>query len=280
MVSNGALAGMAVCAVTSAALPIGAYLIARRSMALCLRNVLAGAVLFILFARGLEWVVFVSVPRLAPQAEGWLRSHTPMLALYGAAVSGVIEEAGRLLGLRYLARPREAPGTAVAYAIGHGGAEAIVVGVIGAMSIFVVGLLINMGQLDSALGGYLSRSTLSQMLGLERATAPMMMLGGLERACAFIFQIALTLIVWRAVRTGAYWLFGAAVLAHIVLNLPVWLVVTGALQLPLWVFEGIYIIPAAGVLAILIIWLQPERPSVCFGARSFLLRRQPPAALD
>lgn len=280
MVSNGAFEGMAACAVVSAALPIGAYLIARRSMALSLRNVLAGAVLFILFARGLEWVIFVSVPRLAPQADAWLRSHTPMLALYGAAVSGVIEEAGRFIGLRYLARPQAASGTAIAYAIGHGGAEAILVGVIGAMSIFAVGLLINIGQLDSALAGYLARSTLSQMRGLEHATALMMLMGGLERACAFTFQVALTMVVWRAVRTGAYWLFGAAVLAHVALNLPVWLVVTGAIRLPLWIYEGIYAIPALGVLAILVIWLQPDRPPACAGARSFLLRRPPPAALD
>ena len=271
MVSNGALAGMAVAAAISAALPIGAYLIARRSLTLSIRNVAAGAVLFILFARGLEWVIFVSVPRVAPQLNTWFLTHAPVLALYGAVVSGVVEEAGRFVGLRYLARPRQDPGTAVAYAIGHGGAEAIVVGVLGVLGFFLVGLLINADQLEGTLGGYLSKTTLLQMRGLEQVTAPMMLMGGIERISCFIFQTALTLVVWRAVRDRAYWLLAAAVLAHIALNIPAWLAVTGLLQAPQWIYEGIYLIPALGVLAILIIRLQPERSPAAARTRSPML---------
>jgi uncharacterized membrane protein YhfC len=259
MVSNGALAGMAAAAIISAALPIGAYLAARRRFTLSMRNLFVGAVLFVLFARGLEWVIFVSAPRLAPQLNAWFMTHTPVLALYGAVVSGVVEEAGRFLGLRYLARPSEDPGTAAAYAIGHGGAEAIVVGVLGALGFFLAGLLINAGQLDAALGGHLSKTTLLQIHGLEKATALMTLMGGVERISFFIFQIALTLVVWRAVRRRAWWLLGAAVLAHIALNIPAWLAVTGLLRAPPWLYEGIYLIPALGVLAILVIRLQPER---------------------
>src|SRR5665213_497731 len=194
MVSDGTLAGMAATAIISAALPLGAYLAARRSFTLSIRNVLVGAVLFVLFARGLEWVIFVSAPRVAPQLNAWFMTHAPVLALYGAAVSGVVEEAGRFLGLRYLARPSEDPGTAAAYAIGHGGAEAIVVGVLGVLGFFLASLLINTGQLDATLAGHLSKATLLQIRGLEQATALMMVMGGVERISFFIFQIALTLV--------------------------------------------------------------------------------------
>ena len=271
MVSNGALAGMAVSAVISAALPIGAWLAARRSVTVSVRNIVAGAVLFVLFARGVEWGIFVCAPRVAPPLNPWLLAHMPALALYGAVVSGVVEETGRFLGLRYLAGPRTDPGTPIAYAIGHGGAEAVIVGLIGVLGALLVSLLINTGQLDATLGGYLSKTTLLQMRGLEQATAPMMMLGGVERACSFIFQVALTLVVWRAVRTRAPWLFVAAVLAHVALNLPAWLAVTGLLRAPLWIYEGIYAIPALGLLAIVVIRLQPERPAEAAGARSFML---------
>lgn len=273
MVSNGALAGMAVAAVISAALPVGAYLIARRRLTLSIRNVAAGAVLFILFARGLEWVIFVSVPRAAPQLNAWFMTHTPALALYGAVVSGVVEETGRYLGLRYLAKPRQDPGTAVAYAIGHGGAEAIVVGVLGVLGFVLVGLLINADQLDATLGDYLSKSTLMQMHGLEQVTGPMMLVGGIERISCFIFQTALTLVVWRAVRDRAHGLLAAAVLAHIALNIPSWLVGTGLLQVPLWIYEGVYLVPALGVLAILISRLQPERtPAAALRSRATIDR--------
>lgn len=271
MVSNEALAGMAVTAIVSTALPVGVFLAARRSMMLSLRNVVVGAVLFVLFARGLEWVIFESTPRIAPQLGVWFMAHAPVLALYGAVVSGVVEEGGRYLGLRYLARPREQTGTAVAYAIGHGGAEAIIVGVLGVFSALVVGVLINAGQLDSALDSYVSRTTLVQMRGLEHVTGPMMAIGGVERIGSFIFQFALTLVVWRSIRTNAPWLFAAAVLAHIALGLPAWLVVMGVLHISLWIYEGIYLIPALGVLAILVIRLQPERPSAASSARSLLL---------
>ena len=270
MVSNGALAGMAVSAVISAALPIGAWLAARRSVTVSVRNVVAGAVLFVLFARGVEWVIFVCAPRAAPPLNPWLLAHMPALALYGAVVSGVVEETGRFLGLYYLARPRTDPGTPVAYAIGHGGAEAVIVGVIGVLGALLVSVLINTGQLDTTLGWY-SKTTLFQMRGLEQATAQVMLLGAVERVCSFIFQIALTLIVWRAVRTRAPWLFAAAVLAHVALNLPAWLAVTGLLRTPLWIYEGIYVIPALGLLAIFLIRLQPERPSARAAARSFPL---------
>lgn len=271
MVSNGALAGMAATAIISAALPIGAYLVARRSFTLSIRNVLVGAVLFVLFARGLEWAIFMSAPRVAPQLNAWFMTHAPALALYGAVVSGVVEEAGRFLGLRYLARPRQDPGTAAAYAIGHGGAEAIVVGVLGVLSFLLVGLLINAGQLDATLGGYLSKTTLLQMRGIEKITTLMMLMGGVERISFFIFQIALTLVVWRAVRDRAYWLLGAATLAHIALNIPAWLAVTGLLRVSPWLYEGIYLIPALGVLAILVIRLQPERSPAAGRTRSLML---------
>ena len=214
-VSQSALAGLACAALISLLAPFAVYALCRRRMVLATRNILLGAGVFVLFALVLESALHFYVLKHNPVTSAWLGSHPFGFAAYAAGAAALFEETGRFLAMRFLVKPTGDPGTALAYGIGHGGMEAIVVGALAQASSLFMAVMLNLGKLDAMLGGKVPPATLAKMrdgyVHLDFATA---LLGGAERIWALLIQIALSLLVWRAVsRRQVHW-FLAALAAH------------------------------------------------------------------
>jgi uncharacterized membrane protein YhfC len=215
IVSQTALLGLACAALISLLAPFLVYFVCRRRMVLSLRNVALGAGVLVLFALMLESAMHWYILKHNPVTSAWINGHAWGFVAYAAGAAALFEETGRFLAMRLFAKRTGDPGTAVAYGIGHGGIEAILIGALAQTSSLAMAVMLNLGRLDAMLAHRVPPAALVKLHAsyahLDFATA---LVGGMERVCALLIQIALSLLVWRAVsRKEARWFF-AALAAH------------------------------------------------------------------
>jgi uncharacterized membrane protein YhfC len=258
MVSQAILLGLAASAVLPVIWPAAIFVVCRRRMTLSARNILVGAAVFFVFSlvleRGLHAVLLTGNPLTAQ----WFRAHAIGYALYGCLAAGVFEEVGRYLGMRFLVRPSGNPGSAVAYGIGHGGCEAMVVGSLAMAQSLVFALMLNAGRLETTLGTALAPDVLAHLrAGLEQLTLAPLALAAVERLAAIVIQIGLSLVVWRAVERRRRQFLALAIVLH------------AAIDFPAGLFQ-------AGITSM----LAAEAPVLLLGAAlvAFFIHRLPPAA--
>ena len=115
-------------------------------------------------------------------------SHYFIYMAITAFSAGVFEETGRVVGLGVLRKGKTSWMDAVAFGLGHGGIEAVWIGVIG---------------------------VLPNVLNEDTSISVAVLLSGAERFCAMAFHILLTLVIMEGIRRHKklfYWLI--AVVLH------------------------------------------------------------------
>lgn len=215
MVSTGGLIGIVFNLVVSLLGPFAVYFALWRRMTLSWRNIGIGAGMFVLTALVLEQILHFAVLKADPVTAAWFKANHWAFAVYGALAAGLFEETGRYIGLRFLARRTGNPGTAVAYGLGHGGMEMLLIGALAQAAALGLALLNNRGLLDALLGTKLPPDALAalhaQFAHLTFATAS---IAGFERIMALALHIALTFVVWRAVELRKTRFLFAAIAFH------------------------------------------------------------------
>lgn len=186
------------------------------------KTILIGAAVFIVFALVLEPILHQVVLK-GPHGQA-IMGNTWYFALYGGLAAGIFEETGRFLAMKFLLKkePEEAR-TAVAYGVGHGGAEMLLIFGLTMISNLAISLMINIGQADTILTAVPAEAKAqvdAQFAQLQSAGAGSYLLGLWERVSALILQLGLSVMVWTAVRKGGkwLWLFPAAILLHFVVD--------------------------------------------------------------
>ncbi|MBQ3711359.1 MAG: YhfC family intramembrane metalloprotease [Bacteroidales bacterium] len=200
---------------------VAPFLLARwaiRNLKAGLKSVLTGAGVFVLFALILESIVHQIVLK-GPHGAAII-GNTYYYALYGGLMAGLFEEAGRFLSMKFILK-KESPAakTGIAYGVGHGGIELLIIFGVTMVSNLAISALINSGNLDVLLATVpeANRAQVqAQLEGLQTLTVGTLLFGLWERVSAIILQIGLSIIVWTAVRKGGkwLWLFPAAILLH------------------------------------------------------------------
>ena len=250
MISNAALGAMALSILISASAPFAIHFVLRRRMTLSWRNIGIGAGMFFLSALVLEQILHYFMLKADPVTAAWFKSHRWGFAIYGLAAAGVFEETGRYIGLRFLAKRTGNPGTAVAYGLGHGGLEMLLIGALAQASALVLALLDRAGLLGVVLAGKLPPKTLAvihnQFVHLTVLTAS---IGWVERLMALTAQISLTFVVWRAVETKRTRLLFVAIALHALVDSGAALLQAGYIT-SVWVAEGCVL--AAVIVTVLI----------------------------
>jgi uncharacterized membrane protein YhfC len=249
MVSQAVLIGLVTSAVLCAVWPVAIFVICRRRMTLLIRNVLVGAGVFFVFSQLLEKALHAYLLKANPTTAAWFQAHAVGFALYGCLAAGLFEEVGRYLGMRFLVKPSGNPGTAVAYGIGHGGLEAVLIGSLALAQTFVFAMLLNAGRLDATLGAALSPGALAQLRGtLEQLTLAGLATAALERLITMLVHIGLSLVVWRAVERRQLGFLALAILLHAVVDFPAGLYQAG--QLSGLAVEGMLVVVGAALAAV------------------------------
>ncbi|GFI58805.1 hypothetical protein IMSAG025_02269 [Muribaculaceae bacterium] len=169
---------------------------------------LVGAGVFIIFALFLEQIChYFVLSRVSPLSE-YVNGHIWAFVLYGALAAGVFEETGRFLAFKTVLRRSKGKETAITYGIGHGGIESILVVGISMISSLILVVAINaMGGVENyvALVPAEAQGVLRENLNTLLLTpAHTFLLAGIERISTIIFHIALSVIVFFAVRGEVY----------------------------------------------------------------------------
>jgi uncharacterized membrane protein YhfC len=180
--------------------------------------ILFGAAVFLVFALVLESMVHQFVLKGARGAA--IQGNIAYFALYGGLMAGLFEETGRFLAMKFLMKKYPAtPRAGVAYGLGHGGAEMLLLFGLSMISTFAIALMINLGQTDlltARAPAEAQEQVVAQLEQIKSAGAGTYLFGLWERFSALILQVSLSILVWAAARKGGkwLWLFPAAILLH------------------------------------------------------------------
>lgn len=185
-----------------------------------------GAFIFVVFARGLEMLPHTLFILTDNPVSRVVTGNVVLYALYGGLAAGIFEESGRFLAYRYLLKKHTAKETAITYGIGHGGAECMLILGVGYIQYYFYGQLINNGTISEMMQSYQgnadAQASLQAMVdSVSSLTRFGCWMAGWERISAMMLQIALSVLVFQAVRVaGKRYMFGVAILLHAVANFP------------------------------------------------------------
>jgi uncharacterized membrane protein YhfC len=153
------------------------------------------------------------------------------------------------------APPSTSDSTALGYGIGHGGAEAWMVGVLVQIQWIAFAVMANRGELDAYLGNLPDESLMRIHLVLASLSPQMVGIFVLERMAALVFQIGLSVLMWRGVRAGWRAILPLAIVVHALVDLPA--VLYQVRVLPLYAVDGLYALLAVLVVAVLVKLFRP-----------------------
>jgi uncharacterized membrane protein YhfC len=260
------VSSLAVATLFVAALPFLIYRRVRRPLALQPRDAIVGVAVFALFAMVIERALNDYVLH-RNEATATLLSNPLAFVVYGALAAGICEEVGRFIGMRLLMKraaaksaaaahaghggpaARADDGTALTYGLGHGGAEAWLVGVLVQMQWILFAVFENRGQLDSYLSNLPADSLMRIHLILASLTPQTAGIFALERVAALVFQIGLSVLMWRGVRAGWRGILPLAIALHALVDVPAALF--QAQLVPLAAVDAVYALGALVVAGLL-----------------------------
>ena len=186
-----------------------------------------GCGIFLVFALVLEQSMHQLV--LGGGAGPAIMGNIWLYALYGGLAAGLFEETGRFVAFKWLLRKhRDNDANALMYGAGHGGFECMAILGITMVNNLVYAALINSGGMealysllastpgmDPALMETANAQLDSAVTALTTTPAWIYPLGLVERVFAITIHLALSVLVWFAVKTpGKGLLFPAAIGLH------------------------------------------------------------------
>lgn len=214
--------------------------------------ILVGALTFLVFSQVLEKMLHVYVLQTNPQTVKLLQNMY-LYALYGGLAAGLFEEVGRYVAFRYFLKPFRRWVDGIAFGIGHGGIEALLIGALTGINNIVFSFMINSGAAIESEGS--AAGALAALKDTLINTPPYLFLfGGIERAFALVLHVALSIIVLYSVRTGRLIYLVYAIALHAAIDFFV-IFLYQILQIHILVVEGMLFVVALLALG----WLRRSR---------------------
>ncbi|MCI7107262.1 MAG: YhfC family intramembrane metalloprotease [Agathobacter sp.] len=204
-VSVASIAGMAVSVLISIGLPIFLMFYVKYRTKAKVQFFFIGGAMFIISALMLEQLCHALVFGLT---KGTIQDHIWLYALYGGLAAAVFEETGRLIAMKYFMKHRKLTmdnANAFMYGIGHGGAESILIVGMACINNLTTAIMLNTGSLETsinALEGEAKEQAVAGIGQLVEAAPVSFYFAGVERILAIALQIALTILVYQAVKHG------------------------------------------------------------------------------
>lgn len=220
MVSNASELCMIFSATISICLPIILIMVFRKKHKISLFAVGMGAVIFFAFAMILEQALhyFVLVRTGISQAP---QKHAVFYVIYAALAAGVFEETGRFTAYKLPLKKLKQWKDGLAYGLGHGGLESLMIGGLSGIQMVANAVLINGGYVKMTTVADAKSQAINQLIKTYTTSpAPLFLMSGLERMFAFTIQIALSIFLFYGIknRKNIYLLF--AILLHAFVDIP------------------------------------------------------------
>lgn len=173
------------------------------------------------------------------------------VAIFLGLTAGIFEEVARYIAMKLFMKKNLSWKNGVAFGIGHGGIEAIVLVGLTLLNYIVISFMINAGLFESTIGAQLPVGTAIQIKSML-VDAPVIdfLAGGFERIMTMAVHIAFSLIVLYSVKfkKPIYLLY--AILLHALVDAPV--VILGHFGLSTWALEAVIAVFAAVCLVYII----------------------------
>ena len=236
-VPTATLVGMILSLLISIGIPLTLFILARKKLKASGTSFVIGAAVFVVFALVLESLLHSVVLT----ATGTLLTGNVFLyGLYGGLAAALFEETGRLIAMKFYMKKTLCRENSVMYGIGHGGIEAILLVGLTYLSNILTALMINSGTLEASLellDDTAKQSTLEQLKVLWETPSWQFYVAGAERFIAIALQIALSVLVYKAVtaKSRKYWFFAFGI--HFAVDF-ITVVMTG-LGAPIWIAETV-----------------------------------------
>lgn len=225
---------MLISLILSVAIPAALAIYLYKKYHCSLRPLIVGALTWIVFARILE--AFVHQIVLGGSAGSAIQNNLLYYALYGGAMAAIFEEFGRLIVMKTALKNNfDNDKNALMYGAGHGGIEMIVILGLSMITNLMYSSQINNHTLapiyeavklvpeDQGTAVFESLITLTE-------TAPgLFLLGIAERIPALALHVALSALVWKAVKEEKYGYFILSLAFHFIADF-VTVLVAGSLS--------------------------------------------------
>ena len=219
-ISALAFTGMITTLVLCFATPVTLFLLLRRGHARMAGPLVAGALAFYVSQMLIRIPLLqFGLPFLQKQGIEITGGFLYLLALSLSA--GLFEETARVGAFRLLIRERRTWASGVAFGIGHGGIEAMLLTGMTNVNNLVLSTMYNRGTLNTFLEGKVPQETASGIVAALTGTgADQFFAAGVERFMTMAIHIALSLIVLEGIIKGHSWIsWLLAVLLHGGVNL-------------------------------------------------------------
>ena len=184
-----------------------------------LKALLVGALTWIVFARIVEGIMHQIV--LGSSVGATIQGNTLYFSLYAAAMAAVFEEVGRLMVMKTALRTCfDNDKNALMYGVGHGGIECIVILGLPMISGIVYAQQINarslatLYELLKAMPEERAIESLQSLMPLVSDPSVSFLLGMIERIPAIAIHMALSVLVWKAIKDDTYAFLWLALFLH------------------------------------------------------------------
>ena len=216
-VGAGTFAGIIFSLCISIALPVVLLIVVHKKTKARMAMAVIGAATFFLFAMVLEQILHAVVLGVGGER---ITGNIWIYGLYGGLAAGLFEEVGRFVAMRFAMKKQLSLPNALMYGVGHGGIEAILIVGLASVSNLVTSIMINAGTLEASLGALdqaTKEATLTQLSALWTTPSYQFFLSGIERIVAVTLHIALSVLVFQAVKFGKkfYWFLAFAIHAGV-----------------------------------------------------------------
>lgn len=244
-VSTASIGGIIFSLLLSFALPIVLLILAKFKLKANLLSFVIGSATFIVFALLLEPIMHSVVF----SATGTLLTDNIILyGLYGGLAAALFEETGRLIAMKFFMKGSLCKQNSVMYGIGHGGIEAILLVGLTYVNNLLYAFMINSGTLQASgelVDQELQKTTFEQIKVLWELPSWQFYMAGIERLIAIILQIALSVLVYKAVsaKSRKFWFLAFGI--HFAVDFLT--VVINGLGAPIWIVETALLVAVAFV---------------------------------
>lgn len=241
MVSQIQMAGMVTQLLITLVFPIAILVFLLRKKSLTWKSFWIGALIFVIFSQVLEKLLHVAVIDPTGPSLKWT-DNTAAYVAYGALAAGIFEELGRYFGFKFLLKRNLEYKDGLSFGLGHGGIEAILIGVLGGVNAIVMANLINTGMFDQTIGAALPADQIAVIKSQFLNTGfGMYVVGGIERIPAIFIHIALSLVVLLAVRENKFKYVLYAIGLHALMDVAPAMYQVGVIK-NIWIVELIIIL--------------------------------------
>jgi uncharacterized membrane protein YhfC len=233
---------MAVSAIVQIGTPVCLFIYFRKKFDAKVLPLIFGVLGFVVFVLVLESLIHSMV-----FSHFSLWEKPAVYIIYGIFMAGIFEETARFISFNILRRKYGGIGTGLAYGVGHGGAEAILLAGLAMISNIIISIIINTGNIE-IITNMFQGDTLTAINGQINslaASAPyMFLISGFERLMAICIQLSLSVIVFYSVYRKKFYLYPLAVLLHAIFDILAAALQVGVIK-SIFLVEGITLLFAA-----------------------------------